>query len=1093
VTLLLGDVEGSTRAWEADPKQTEAAILEVNEIVDELVGRFDGVRPVEQGEGDSFVAAFARARDGVACALEVQRALLGSPLALRLGVHTGDVTRRDEGNYVGPTIIRAARLRNLAHGGQTVLSEATRELVADAVPDGVELRDLGVHRLKDLSRAERVYELCHPDLRDEFPPLRSLDARANNLPVQRTTFIGREREIAELVELLGGGERLVTLTGSGGCGKTRLAVHVGAELIDGFPDGVWVADLSAIDNLAAVADFQAVAAVVLRVFSLKEGPAMTASNTLVAYLGQRHALIVFDNCEHVIDASAQLVDALLSACPEITALATSRQPLGLEGEVVWRVPSLPCPAAEGPVGIAGVSSSEAVQLFADRAQHARPGFVVSERNAEEVAEICRRLDGIPLAIELAAARVRVFSPAQIADGLNERFRLLTGAARTALPRQQTLEASVDWSYHLLTNTERVVFRRLSVFAGGFSFDAAQQVCAGTDVETYQVLDQLSLLVDKSLVVAELEDEERDARYRLLETMRAYAAARLAAAGEDAAVRAAHCVHYLNLVAEAGAQLEGPSQTESAALLDRDYANIRAALEWSHARGNIADVATAAAALALFWASHGPTRDGERWLDEAVAHLDELADPVALEVLFGRAWVANYSWDVPTATGMADQGLVRADEAGDEQMSVRFELLLGSPSVAVGGPADRLEAAVERARATGDDWALAFGLTQLATWWMARDGRRARSFYEEAVRLGRATNQAMANVCLAALAYTWVLDGALRRGADALEQALPMLEEMGDRGAAAGAAAWLTIALVELGEPAQATRVVDRLAVIARESGIRYWTSLVPQSRGLVALGERDYRRAVELGHQALETAFVPLTRLVVLAVLAEAQLGAGMLGEARETVTECLELCRVFDNRYFLVSALLLKAGLDRAEGELGMAETDAHEALTTAQGLGARCRIVDALEMLAAIALDLGSGEEAARLLGGAAAVRGLTGYARDVLGREALAATGRTVLGDNAFESASRQGRSLSVDEAVAYARRGRGERKRPSTGWASLTPTERQVVDLIQQGKTNSEIAKGLFVSPRTVQTHLTRIYAKLGVSGRTELAAQAARRP
>jgi predicted ATPase len=481
-----------------------------------------------------------------------------------------------------------------------VLSEATRELVADALPDGADLRDLGVHRLKDLSRAERVYQLCHADLRDEFPPLRSLDARPNNLPVQRTTFIGRDGEIAALTELLGG-KRLVTLTGSGGCGKTRLALQVAAGLLDAFPDGVWFADIS------AVTDPVAVPAAVMQVFSLKEGPAMSPTDALVAYLGARHALVVLDNCEHVLDASARLVDALLGGCPGITVLATSRQTLGLEGEVAWRVPSLPCPSADGATGIRGMSSSEAVQLFADRARRARPSFMLSDRNSDAIAEICRRLDGIPLAIELAAARVRVFTPHQIADGLNERFRLLTGAARTALPRQQTLEASVDWSHDLLTEIERAVFRRLAVFAGGFGFEAAEGVCAGAGVEPHQVLDQLSLLVDKSLVAVEMDDEEEDARYRLLETVRVYAAGRLGAAAEEPSARDRHCEWYLALAQEAEAHMEGPSQTEWGDRTGRDYPNTRAALEWAHRQDDFELLALSCVALAPFCGARAQQR------------------------------------------------------------------------------------------------------------------------------------------------------------------------------------------------------------------------------------------------------------------------------------------------------------------------------------------------------------------------------------------------------------------------------------------------------------------------------------------------------
>jgi predicted ATPase len=495
----------------------------MNQVVDEAVDRFDGVRPVEQGEGDSFVAAFARARDAVTSALAIQRGLVGAQLALRMGLHTGDVQRRDEGNYVGATINRAARIRNLAHGGQTVLSQTTHDLLVDALPEDATLLELGVHRLKDLSRPEHVYQLCHPDLTAEFPPLRSLDARRHNLPGQRTTLIGRREEMATVAQLVKDNP-LVTLSGSGGCGKTRLAIHSGPELVDGYPDGVWFADL------AEVADPGAVPAHVASVFALKEGPGLSPTEALAAYLGQRRAVLIVDNCEHVIDPAATLADTLLGSCPDLQILATSRQPLGVQGEVTWRVPSLPV-ADDRTTDIAELSASEAVVLFTERAGRARPGFTLTERNADAVAEICRRLDGIPLAIELAAARVRVLTPAQIADGLSQRFQLLTGAIRTALPRQQTLEASVEWSHHLLTHPEQAVFRCLAVFAGSFSFDAAQAVCAAGGIEPYQVLDLLSLLIDKSLVQVD-DDEENETRYRLLETIRDYAAARLAAADED---------------------------------------------------------------------------------------------------------------------------------------------------------------------------------------------------------------------------------------------------------------------------------------------------------------------------------------------------------------------------------------------------------------------------------------------------------------------------------------------------------------------------------------------------------------------------------
>ena len=336
VTLLLADVDGSARRWEADPEGVGRAIARLNEIVDEQVGRHDGVRPVEQRLGDSFVAAFARARDAVACGLAIQQALAGEPVAVRMGVHTGDVQRRDEGNYTGRAIDRAARIRTLAHGGQTVMSQTTRELVVDALPENAGLSDLGSHQLSDLSRPEHIYQLCHPDLPAVFPPLRSLDARGHNLPVQRTSFVGRIREMAAVKALIAD-NMLVTLTGAGGCGKSRLAVHAGAELIDTQPDGVWFADL------APVANPDMVAAQVASIFALKAGPSVTPTDGLAAYLGTRTTVLILDNCEHVLDAAAALADTLLARCPCLRVLATSRQPLVLEGELTWRVPSLTVP------------------------------------------------------------------------------------------------------------------------------------------------------------------------------------------------------------------------------------------------------------------------------------------------------------------------------------------------------------------------------------------------------------------------------------------------------------------------------------------------------------------------------------------------------------------------------------------------------------------------------------------------------------------------------------------------------------------------------------------------------------------------------
>ena len=430
VTLLLADVEGSTRLWETQPGEMTAAVARLNQAVSEIIATHDGVRPVEQGEGDSFVAAFARASDAVAAAVALQRAPL-APIRLRIGVHTGEVQLRDEGNYAGPTINRTARLRDLGHGGQTLLSGATEPLVVDRLPEGAWLTDLGTHPLRDLPRPERVVQLCHPDLVNEFPPLRTSKAvAASNLPVQLTSFVGREAELTQLRELLAQ-NRVVTLTGAGGAGKTRLAVQVAAQLADEFDDGVWYVDL------APITDPELVSVTVARALGLPDQPGRSTMDSLLRFVRDRQMLVVLDNCEHLLDASAELVVAVLSGAARLTLLATSREAIGLAGEVSWRVPSLSL-------------ADDAIEMFTDRARHARPGFAVSDDNAAAVTEICRRLDGLPLAIELAAARVRALSLNEILDSLHDRFRLLTGGARTAVRRQQTLRASVDWSHALLT-------------------------------------------------------------------------------------------------------------------------------------------------------------------------------------------------------------------------------------------------------------------------------------------------------------------------------------------------------------------------------------------------------------------------------------------------------------------------------------------------------------------------------------------------------------------------------------------------------------------------------------------------------------------
>ena len=606
VTLLLADVEGSTRLWETQPDTMKAAITRLDQTLSAAIATHHGVRPVEQGEGDSFVIAFARAADAVACALDLQRAPL-APIKLRIGLHTGDIQLRDEGNYIGPTINRTARLRDLAHGGQTVLSGATEPLVVDQLPDDLTLTDLGTHPLRDLPRPERVIQLCHPDLHNEFPPLCIANAVATErLPTQLTSFIGRQSEMNSIREALAQ-DRLVTLTGAGGAGKTRLAVEIATEIAGEFAGGVWYVDL------APITDPDVVPVTVARALSLPDQPGQPTTDVLLRFIRDRQLLLLLDNCEHLLDVSAELITTLLAGCPALTLLTTSREPIGVSGEVSWRVPSLSL-------------ADEAIELFADRARRTKPDFRITAANAETVTEICRRLDGLPLAIELAAARVRALSPTEILDSLRDTFRLLTGGARTAVRRQQTLRASVDWSHELLSAPEQILFRRLAVFFGGFGLEAAQAVTG--DVERYQVLDQLTLLVDKSLLVA--EETRQGTRYRLLETVRQYAQEKLHESREGIDIRTRHRDHYTAMAS----LLDAPAATEHQQRIDQAAAeidNLRAAFAWSRENSDTDLALTLASALLPLWLSRGLMQEGLNWLGAALADADESAARVRASV------------------------------------------------------------------------------------------------------------------------------------------------------------------------------------------------------------------------------------------------------------------------------------------------------------------------------------------------------------------------------------------------------------------------------------------------------------------------------
>jgi predicted ATPase/class 3 adenylate cyclase/DNA-binding CsgD family transcriptional regulator len=1067
VTLLLADVEGSTRLWEQRPDAMTEAIALLNEAASRLIAAHGGVRPIEQGEGDSFVAAFARASDAVACALELQRAEF-EPIRLRIGVHTGEVQLRDEGNYAGPTINKAARLRDLAHGGQTVLSGAAEEMVEDRLPDQAWLTDLGSHALRDLPRPVRVAQLCHPHLRNDFPPLRAPnEVVTHHLPAQLTSFVGRGAELVDLRATVGG-NRLVTLTGAGGAGKTRLAVEVAAQLTGDFPDGIWYADLAPITHP------EVVPLAVARALGLPDEPGRSITETLLRVARDRHMLLVLDNCEHLLEAGAALVNDLLGSCPAVTVLATSREPLMVGGEVTWQVPSLSL-------------DDEAIELFGDRARRGRPGFVVDETNAETVTEICRRLDGMPLAIELAAARVRSLTLDEIVGSLHDRFRLLTGGARTAVRRQQTLRASVDWSHALLTEPERVLFRRLSVFMGGFDLESAQAVAGASEVERFQVLDQLSLLVDKSLVSA--ENDGGTTRYRLLETVRQYAMEKLGESGEANQVRESHRDHYTAMAV----QLDSPALASQWTIekAEAEIDNLRAAFAWSLENDGADKAVEIASALQPLWLMRGQIQEGLAWLKAALTQEGTGDLAVRARALADKAVLDG--WVGVDSVADAEEALAVARELDDPGLLIRALHACGSAAIYDTEAALRyFSEAIGLARALGDRWRMSQILGRQANAaFVSGDPVTALAIAQEGLDLANAIGDRFeSRQCRFRIAGARCFQGDFAGGIALLRELLAETEA--DHDVMLRVSVLLTLAHVEAyyGDTDAALASAEASIEAAAELGTFY---LGAANTGLMvaALAAGDVALAAEAADEALR-GMVNGSGPTALnsAYFAQATLARGDAAEARRWADAAVAAMSGF----YRSVALTTRARVFVALGEPEQAERDAYEALACAVSVKAYAGAPDILEVLAGLASDAGSHREAARLLGAADRIR-RAGEARfkvyDADYHEVVT-TVRDALGDTDFDEAWGEGDALSTDEAIAYAHRGRGERKRPSSGWGSLTPTELDVVRLVGEGLPNKDIATRLFVSPRTVQSHLRHVYTKLGFTSRVQLAQEATRR-
>ncbi len=811
VTLLFSDIEGSTRLLERLGDRYVEVLAEHQQLLRAAFARFNGHEV--STEGDAFFMAFDKASQAVAAAVAAQRALAAHPwpadavVRVRMGIHTGEpiVVGQD---YAGLDVHRAARICSAAHGGQVLLSQPTRELLGSDLSSEVGLRDLGEHGLKDLPGAQRLSQLVIPDLPAEFPALRTVGSHLTVLPAQLTSFIGRQREVTAIRALLERPEvRLLTLSGPGGTGKTRLAVQIAAELAGAFPDGVCFV------GLASVADPELVLSTIAQALGVRGVAGESLLHMLAERVGDRRQLLVVDNFEQVLTAGPVVVD-LLAACPQLAALVTSRAALQVSGEHIYPVPPLSLPDHTDAAVPDDVTSSEAVRLFIERARAVNPDFAVTDANAPVLAEVCRRLDGLPLAIELAAAHSRLLPPQALLARLESRLQLLKGGSRDLPTRQQTLRATIDWSYALLEPDEQALLARLAAFAGGCTLEAAEAVC---DLDSdLHVLAGLDALVNQNLLQPR-EDVEGEQRVGLLETMREYALERLSERGETEAIARRHADYFLGLAEQAEPELLGPRQGDWYDRLEAELDNFRAALAWFLAHEQAEAAARLAATLLPLWRSRGHGSEGLRWLEAALERRGSLTPPTLAKTLFAKGTLL-------LETG-AHQG--QADRLLEESLALFQEL-------------------------KNTTWTVR--AVSVLGWAMRRAGEvdRGLALQQQAVALGREqTDRWSLALALINLGFSLLQAGDHVRARPVLDESLVLCQALGDPDGIAFTLDGLALLALIEGDPARASSLLEEALALARKIGNVSASAHFLADFGIITLHQSDYRLAARRFEEAL--------------------------------------------------------------------------------------------------------------------------------------------------------------------------------------------------------------------------------------------------
>jgi predicted ATPase/class 3 adenylate cyclase/uncharacterized protein HemY len=851
VTFLFTDIEGSTSRWEHQPEAMKTALARHHVLLRETIEGQGGY--VFQIVGDAFCAAFATASAALAAADAAQYALHVEPwgetgaLRVRMALYTGEAEASDGDYHSGPPLNRVSRLLSSGHGGQILLSLPTYSLIRDALPQGSDLRDLGEHYLRDLSWPEHIFQLVSPNWPADTRPLKTLNTRPNNLAMQPTALVGREQDVAAVQEMLARDDvRLVTLTGPGGTGKTRLALQVGAELIDGFEDGVYFVALD------FVFDPHLVAPTIAQTVGVREGEGAALVETLKEYLRTKHILLLLDNFEQIV-AAAPLVADLLSACPRLKIVATSRTVLRLRGEHEYPVPPLVLPDPKHLPPAERLSQYAAVALFVERALAVKPDFAITNENAAAVAEICARLDGLPLAIELAAARIKLFPPPAMLARLQSRLSLLTGGGRELSSRQRTLRGAIDWGYNLLSAPEQNLFRRLAVFVGGCTLEAAAAVCDADGDLGIDILDGVASLVDNSLLrQAGMGEQTGEPRFLMLETLREYGLECLTAGGEAADIRRHHAEHFLRLAEEAEPRLIGAEQAVWLDRLETEHGNLREALEWSKTAAD--DVETGlrlAGALSRFWWVRGHLSEGRRWLETMLAGGGTAPAAVRAKALHAAANLALPHGDYERATALYEEALALRRELRDTRGIALSLYNLGNIAKDHGDYArasSLYQESLGLRRELGDPLEIAASLQNLGD--IARyegDYERATTLLEEALALRRTLRDKMGTAAaLSNLGQVAQDRGDYAQASALLEESLALFRELGTKLGVATSLQSLGDVARHQGDYAQASTLLEESLALFRELGTKFGIALVLASLGVVSRYQGKYARATAL-------------------------------------------------------------------------------------------------------------------------------------------------------------------------------------------------------------------------------------------------------